>query len=154
MSNRGVLNLKESNNNTLVYEKVKFAGRHPTWVIISMINGKMHTVRLLFEPKAENQAIELYQDIKRDLNNKYFVSNDDFANFKYPYEEGDGYETLAIKSGSATYAAYWFFVRPGEDDPEIQNGIWLEIDTDLFTILAYQDGRLIKGVVEKIKGDY
>lgn len=154
MIGRGTLDVKESTKEILLYEKVRFAGRTTKWIMIGFVNNKMHTVRIFFKTDVANKSIDLYQAIKRELNEKYFISTSDYVDFKSPYEEGDGYEITAVRTGAADYSCYWFFTRPGEEDPEMQNIIWLELDTELYVILGYQDGRLIKTVTAKSKSDY
>lgn len=150
----GKFSQKNSTKTFLMFTDVRFAGRTPVAITFGMVNNKMHTARVYYTAEVPNLTLDLYQDIKGELNTRYFVSTADYANFKSPYSEGDGYEISAIKLGAASYSCYWFFTRPGEQDPEVTNVLWLEIDTDLYVILGYQDGRLIKTVRKDVEDDY
>lgn len=53
------------------------------------------------------EARGTYSDLKQALIGKYGEPDNDFAFFKSPYYEGDGYEESAIKLGKGVFSAFW-----------------------------------------------
>jgi hypothetical protein len=101
-------------------------------------------VSVYFKPPLEARTRQRYDDIKGELNGKYFVTTSDYRLLKSPSLDGDGYEMSAVRQGLATISAYWMFDRIDG----YQNSISREIDEDLCVVLAYQDGKLIKEKIE------
>lgn len=140
---------KHSTEDILIFNGLKFAGRDIQFMLFSFTNNKFHTSRVVLVSELESKTVELYNEIKGELNEKYFTTKSDYEFYKSPYEKGDGYTESAIKLGKAEFSAFWKFKNP--NSPEGQNIISLEINPSLSISLGYQDGVLIKEVVSKTK---
>lgn len=143
------LDTKDSDDNTLVFSGVKFAGRETFLIVFNFVNNKFHTAKVLIPSSLPSKAILLYNEIKSELNEKYYLTLDDFENYEYPYEKGDGYTESAIKLGKATFTAFWVFSNT--NSTEDKNSISLQVTETLDILLTYQDGALIKEAVQKRK---
>lgn len=139
-----ILDKKNSDSSIVVVDAAKFAGRQTSYIVLQFINDKFHTAVVSFKSDLEAKVVDLYETMETELNEKYFKTDSDFKNFKYPYKEGDGYEITAIKVGKATFASFWNF--PREDG--FTNSIYLTISENLLVKLRYQDGKLIEEAVE------
>lgn len=142
---------KNSNETRLVFDNVKFAGRDASFMSFSFINNKFHTGAVSIAPNLKSQIIDLYNEIKSELNEKYFVTKDDFEIYKSPYEKGDGYYETAIKLGKASFSSYWMFENPKSNKEDQKNTISLKITETLNISIKYQDGILIDEAVDKSK---
>jgi hypothetical protein len=131
----------------LILEGLRFAGRPVSFIRVSFFRDQFHTASIYYKPSLDAKTQELFDNIKTELNGKYFVTNSDYRLFKSPYSDGDGYEMSAVRQGLGTISAYWIFDRPDG----YQNVISLKIDEDLYVVLAYQDGCLIKEQIEADK---
>lgn len=140
----GKIDLENCSEKKLIFDNVKFAGRMSQFVLFSFVNNKFHTAKVIIKEPLESKVVDVYNDIKTELNTKYFKTTDDFENYKSPYEKGDGYTETAIKVGKLTIAAYWTFKNPNSD---AENLISLEIDEKMLIKIGYQDGLLIKEAV-------
>src|ERR687884_1112783 len=142
-----VLDTKHSTENKLIVDGAEFGGRKTAFIALLFTDNKLHTAKVYFVPRLESKVFELYDEIKSEINDKYYVTKNDYRLFKYPYEDGDGYETQAIKLGKASIASFWSFPRSDGH----KNSISLEINETLIVILSYQDGLLIEEAIEKQK---
>jgi hypothetical protein len=145
---------KHTDADQIVVEGLTFGGREVSFIKLSFYKDELHTASVYYKAPLDAKTQDLYDDIKADLNQKYFVTTQDYRNFNSPYTDGDGYEMDAVRQGLATISAYWHFNRADG----FKNVISLEIDEHLFVILGYQDGKLIKEAVnaekEKNSKDY
>jgi hypothetical protein len=135
----------------LVFTGLKFAGRNALLMRFSFVNNKFHTGTAAFTSDLESKVVDLYNDIKGEINEKYHQSTSDYEQYKYPYEKGDGHTETAIKLGKASFATYWFFKHPISGNKDYQNSITLEISSNLTISITYQDGMLINEAIEKKK---
>ena len=143
----GTLNEKDASDTSIVLEKAEFAGKTTFAIILQFVDDKFHTAKVVFKPTLEARVFELYDSVKKDINDKYYKTEKDYKFFKSPYEDGDGYETTALKVGKATFTALWTF----KQTDDFTNSVSLEINESLFVILNYQDGKLIKQAIDKQK---
>ena len=143
----GTIDEKRSSETSIVIDSPDFAGKTPLFIILQFINDKFHTAKVAFRPSLEAKTFELYDSIKKDINDKYYKTDKDYKFFKSPYYDGDGFETQAIRVGKGTVEALWTF-KPSESQ---STTITLEIDTTLVVLLNYQDDNLIKEAIEKQK---
>jgi len=135
------LNKQYSTEESLAFEGAMFAGRQTAIILFSFVNNKFYTASVFIIPSLESEAIELFNTIKEELDEKYFSTREYFETYKYPYEKGDGYTESAIKQGKASFIAFWAFQ---DADSSNKNFISLEIGKSLSIIITYQDGNLIK----------
>lgn len=143
------LNKESSGDDFMAFQNVKFAGREALFISFKFVDNKFHTSSVLFTSTLESKAIELYNDIKDELNEKYYKTESDFETYKYPYEKDDGHVETAIKIGKATFSSFWGFKN--SNDENITNYISLIISETLSIILSYQDSILLKIAIEREK---
>jgi hypothetical protein len=138
------LDLENSDNNQLFFEGAKFAGRDPLFILFKFVDNKFHTACVLIKPKLESQTIDLYNEIKDEINEKYYKTSEDYETYKYPYEKNDGHTETAIELGKASFSSYWKFNASSKD-----NYIALSITEGLHIKISYQDGMLVQIAVER-----
>lgn len=129
----------------LMYQITKFGGRDAVAVGLKYDKNQLYKAMVCYRTPLEANTLELYENIKADINTKYYTSDNNYKQFTYPYSEGDGHEITAIKLGLANIAAFWQFER---SDGE-KNWIQLEIKESLVIFLNYIDGKIHKEVVGK-----
>ena len=143
------LDIKNSKNNKLIFDNLKFGGRQTSFIKLEFFQDKFYGAAVYYSSRLESQVEDLYSSIKSDLNSKYYSTDVDYRNFKSPYFDGDGYETQAIKLGKATIMSAWEF--PQSDGNK--NSIFLRITEDLSIRLTYYCGKIAEQAeaVEKNK---
>jgi hypothetical protein len=129
---------KNSTKDVLIYDDVTVGGRKTSFVKFQFYKDQFYAAIAYYRPTLEARTIELYDQIKSDINSKYYVSDKDIKSFDYPYEDGDGHEITALRVGKATIVSGWVF--PQKDGKE--NSIYLRITDDLFVKLSYYCGVL------------
>lgn len=139
----GVIDLENSNEKVLVLKNFVFANRKSYFMIVLFFNNQMYRAAVVFKPSVEAKTVELFDELVAEISEVY-GEGQVYRNFKTPYKEGDGYEVTAIKTGHASYSAFWF-VNSSEGR---KNGISLTIDENASVTLTYEDGELTKKVVE------
>lgn len=140
---------KNSTDDCLIFDGLKFAGRDIGFMMFSFTNNKFHTSKVALISELESKTVDLYKEIKAELNEKYFTTKSDYEFYKSPYEKGDGYTESAIKLGKAEFSSYWEFKNPFSTTEK--NIISLVIKPSLTILIGYQDGILINEVVSKSK---
>lgn len=143
----GKIDNRISNAESFFVDGANFGGRKAHMMILGFVNDKFHTASVLFMPDLEPKVFELYEQIKKEISDKYGKPQEDFKYFEKPYFFGDGSETQAIRLGKADIASYWVFERPDG----FKNFLVLSISENLRVRLGYQDGKLIKESVEEVK---
>jgi hypothetical protein len=129
---------KNSNNSKLKYNGVKVGGNETLFATFYFYKDQLMGVTSVFSPNLEARIFDLYNRIKLDINSKYYVTKQDYKSFKYPYENGDGHETTAIKLGKADILSVWNFLQPDGS----KNQIILSITEKLKVELFYDCGRI------------
>lgn len=129
-----------SNPTFLVFNNVSLGRRKASIFYVRLVDNKAYQATFLFDQEIEAKAIDYYNDLVADINDVYGTGKS-YKTFKSPYEDGDGYEITAIKTGKAEYTTYWID----------ENAISAEINTDVAIKLTYQDSNLIKLAVQKQK---
>jgi hypothetical protein len=128
------------------------------WVFSFTSKGLLHTASISLKPSNDPQIWELYEDISKDLAEKYGMQTGEREKWLYPYNASDKYShgITALKLGKADIRKTWFFENetPSTDD---DNALQISITDDIHVNVRYQDGKLIQEVVkenaEKRKGD-
>jgi len=140
--------------NSIIFTGVKFAGHKVNVIIFQFVNNKFHTAKVLLSSPYESGVIDLYNDIKSGINERYYVTDGDYERYDEPYYKDDGYTISAIKLGKANFSAYWEFSNSRSDKEDDSNTISVEISQSLSVIISYQDGVLINEVIKKNNKDY
>ncbi len=142
------LDEKNSTDTVMYFYGVTFAGRDTSFVMLLFVNGKFSKAAVYIKPKLDAFTIRTYQEIKEELNAKYFKTIDDFELYDEPYQENDGYTETGISVGKVKFSSFWSFKdsKDGEED-----FISLRISEELDIIINYEDGDLTKELVNKIK---
>lgn len=137
------LDNKYSDTNHLVFDGIKFAGRETLFIRFEFVDKKFHTATAFFKPNLSSKTIDLYNEIKSEINEKYYITEEDFEIYRSPYEKGDGYTESAIRLGKASFSAFWKYKNTNTTE-DVNNYIALEINENLNIELSYQDGVLVK----------
>jgi hypothetical protein len=147
-SKGGILDTKYSKPDVLIYDNIKFATRKTSFVACHFTNDKLCECVIYMKADLESNTTNLYNVIKNELNKKYYESDVTFEQYKYPYEKGDGFTENAISLGKATFITYWF-ENSSEQFGENINFVILEITSDMYIKILYQDAELSKGAKDK-----
>lgn len=142
-----ILDEDNSDDNALFFNGIKFAGRETLFIMFMFYENGFANATVLIKPKLEAHTISLYSEIKGEINEKYFVSQEDYEIYESPYEKDDGYVETAISVGKATFSCYWTF----KDEDNIEDYISLRINEDLNIVLTYENSYLMEQLVKKNK---
>jgi hypothetical protein len=137
---------RHSDPKTLVYSGGQMGGRDISMLLLLFGKGGFTKAAVYFDAK-ESRVIDDYNEFKSMLSAKYGEPSNDFKFFESPYEEGDGYETQAIRLRKATFASYWRFPVPGKED----NILGLKITDDLQISVVYENSSRMDEVVNSTK---
>lgn len=140
-----ILDSENSDQDTLLYNGVKFAGRETELVLLLFFEGKFCKGVVFIKPKLESMIVETYRQIRDEINGKYYLSESDYETYISPYEENDGYTELAISLGKANFSCFWNFENP----EGLDNYISLEINENLQIKIGYENGNLMDLLVKK-----
>jgi hypothetical protein len=124
-------------NKDLYFKHLTLGIRKASNLYVSFVDDKAYEGQFEFEPDFESNTIELYNALVTDINNAYGIRGIANKSFKKPYEEGDGYEITALKTGNATYDTLW---KDGDNYISLQ--ILVDDDGSLTLRLYYTDGKL------------
>lgn len=147
LSREGVIFDEEnSSEDVLFFDGLKFGGRQTSYVFLLFVNNKFTKSSVVITPKLDAFAIDLYKEIKTEINSKYYETEDDFEIFEEPYYEDDGYTETGIRVGKISFSSYWKFTdqNGGKDD-----FIAMRITEDMQIIISYEDGDLSDEMVDK-----
>lgn len=136
----GILDLDNSTDDSLIFDNLKFAGRETIFSAFHFIDDEFCRAMVFLKANLESRTIELYQQIKEEITQKYYITNQDFENYQYPYEKNDGHTETAISMGKASFSSFWRFKndKATEDDY-----ISIKIDENFHIIVIYENGRLM-----------
>lgn len=134
----GILDLENVNEDSLIFDNLKFAGRDTTFVAFHFVQDKFCRAMVFLKANLESQTVTLYKHIKEEINERYYQTADDFENYEYPYEKNDGHIETAISLGKATFSSYWTFKNNKENDY-----ISVKIDENFHIIIVYESGQLM-----------
>ncbi|MBL7987929.1 MAG: hypothetical protein JNJ94_07705 [Chlorobi bacterium] len=130
---------ENSDTSHLFFDGGTFIGRSVEYYMFNTYPSTgLNTASVFFEKPLEAKVIEKYDEIKAVIIKKFGKPDNDFKYFKSPYEEGDGYETSAIRQGKGTIMTYW--------KKQDKNGgnvlLMLQITESLQIMLSYQNAAL------------
>lgn len=78
------------------------------YVIKTPITAQVWKVSIYFPKRTSwSQLTSDYKEYTDIITNKYGSRSKEYKFFESPYEDGDGYELIALKVGKATYSTYW-----------------------------------------------
>jgi hypothetical protein len=136
-----------SDNDILFFNGIKFAGRETTFIVLYLFENKFSKASVFIKPKLEAQTIALYQEIKSEINSKYFISKKDYENYSSPYEKDDGHTETAISLGKASFSCFWSFKNDTQEDDYIS----LCINENMSITISYENGYLTGQRVKRDK---
>lgn len=140
---------------SLSFENVRFGGNKTLLVMCQFTDdNKMHTCHIFVEPSDCKEIFSKYDEIVKDLSDKYGTSEKTLEDYKYPYSIDDKYNhtEVLVKRGYVTMLTLWTFdSRNTPDNTEDDNGIMVSLDKTCSVKVTYQDGLLIDEAVAKSK---
>lgn len=142
------IDFESSTKDVLFFKGITFAGREVQLISFEFANDKFHTGNVILKPQVENKVIELYNDIKADLTQKYSSSSKTVETYDSPYKKGDGNTETAIRLGKAHFSSTWIFKNQKPDKKNFQNSISLAITFKMNVQITYQDGVLFNDAQE------
>ncbi|HCM35513.1 hypothetical protein [Chryseobacterium sp.] len=136
----GILDSENSNDDSLIFDNLKFAGRDTIFIAFHFVQDKFCRAMVFVKANLESRTVTLYKQIKEEVNEKYYKTVDDFENYEYPYEQNDGHVETAISLGKANFSSYWAF----KNDKNKENDyISAKIDENFNIIIIYENGELM-----------
>lgn len=137
------------------YDDFEFTGRDVYEADFYFLDNKLCRVKIIFRDNYHSPYIlaEEYEQIKNEINSKYFVSDNDYIKYNPPAYENDDFENthiMNIERQLIEYATFWNF----ESDSDYDNYIILKMSKDLRRVILYEDGNLYKKYLEKKKNEW
>lgn len=145
-----VVDFENTDNENIIFNGLKFAGRETVFIIFKFFDNKFHTAYVFIKPKLESYVINLYTEIKDEINHKYYITEEDYETYKFPYEKNDNYTETAISLGKASFSSFWKF-KNRDTFENIYNYITLDVTENLDIRICYQDGILAELCMAKQK---
>ena len=139
-----VFDEKLSDNDCLFFNGVKYEGRATTLVLLHFVNDKFAKGSAFMKAANENEILPMFRQLVNEINAKYYITDQDYANYTAPFEKDDGYSITAIAKDKLTVSAYWNFVSANKEDDYIT----ARINNDMEIIVSYEDGYLMNLLVE------
>jgi hypothetical protein len=140
-----ILESVDDENDALFCNGAKFAGRETEMMLFLSFDNQFCKGVVYVKPSLESKVIDLYNQIRNEINQKYFKTDLDYEFYTSPYEKDDGYTESAISLGKADFSCYWNFENIGT----IENTISLIISEKLEIVISYENGNLMKLLVER-----
>ena len=132
----------EDTEDRMYFSRFYIANRKVDNSCFYFIDNKFCRVRITFDYNNNiYPALELYNMIKEEISNKYYVSDNDYVKYTPPAYEDDDFDTMhenSVRKGLIEYACYWNF--PSEYDED--NYIILRMMSDLSIQINYEHGHL------------
>lgn len=137
-----------STDDVLFFTGISFAGRQTTLIMLLLVNDKFCKSSVFIKPKLDAHIVAIYNEIKSELNSKYFITDLDYEIYDEPYERNDGYTESGISIAKINFSCYWKFIdeQGGKED-----FISLRISEDLEIVINYEDGDLINELTTQVK---
>jgi len=140
---------ENSNLETLFFNGIRFGGRETIFTMLSFYEDKFSKASVYIKANLEAYTVSLYEEIKDEINSKYFVSTEDYETYKSPYEKNDGYTETAISIGKANFSCYWNFQNSNAMDDYVS----VSINENMNIIISYENGFLIDLLVKERKAN-
>jgi hypothetical protein len=134
MKTKGYDLLKTDNNSetNLEFGTVNYAHRQTQAFAVEFVDNKCYEAVFYFKPEKDPKTIDYYNNLVRDINDVYGPGKPT-KKIRYPYEEGDGQEIIALEGGYADFNTDWV-------DDNNKNLIEVKIashDSDLTVLVLY-----------------
>jgi hypothetical protein len=142
---------ENSKKNILIFKGVTFGGRETQFISFEFVNDKFYIGTVMIGSPIEFKTVSLYNDIRSDLNTKYFNASKTVETYDSPYKKGDNNTDVAIKLGKANFSSFWYFKNPKSARKDIVNSITLSITFKMLVKIVYQDGVLNNDAQELLK---
>ena len=143
----------KSDYNNLLFHDIKLAGRECK-VTLRLIDGKLCRVEISITQYGHfTKDIELYNQIKSELNAKYYITENDFIEYHPPAYFDDNFEETHeqnIKRRLIEYTAFWNFSSNGDYD----DYIFIKITNEFTIKIIYEHGDLNRKFIEKQKSEW
>jgi hypothetical protein len=137
----GTLDPAGKDPNYIQFSNVNLGHRPSYYFFVYFDDDKAYRAGFIFKSELEARSVDYYNALVKDINDVYGTGKS-YKNFKEPYTDGDGYETLAISLGKANFSTTWL---SGD------NKIDVFINSKLSTVLNYYDGKLNEAAEQKKK---
>lgn len=146
---KGWIDISDMTNPDMrIFSGLQFAGQNTEFISIHFLEKKFYKATIFFEKTGlPNTVVPLFEDIKNDLNGKYYKTIEDYRDFDSPSLALLGAEDIAISSGKADYKCFWRFTSDNQTD----DFIWIRITQDLRVILSYEHGESSEIASERAK---
>lgn len=139
--------------NTIKIYYIELAGRDTKCVFFNFYQNQLCSVEIVYVPEFEDKIIEEYNSIKKEISNRYYVSENDFFEFEPPhYPTNDFSEIIkALNKGHLKIECWWNF----KSDTDLDDYISIKISSDEKIHLKYENSELTKKYIENLKlSDY
>jgi hypothetical protein len=142
---------ENSKKDVLFFKGIPFAGRDVQFISFEFVNNKFYTGTVVLNSTGEFKTVSLYNEVRSELNTKYFNASKTIEAYDSPYKKGDGNTETAIKLGKVNFSSYWYFKNPKSSRKDIVNSIFLSITYKMVIKIIYQDGVLNNEAIELSK---
>jgi hypothetical protein len=124
---------KRSDSSYLFFNEQNFGGRETLFILFKFYKNQFYTVSVFIRPAFEQKLTDLYTDLKKELETKYFKSKE------YP---------------KVPLGLLWEFKNKNSNE-DIYNTIIMEVTERMNIKLTYQDGLLILPILkaQKVKSN-
>ncbi|HEY6144040.1 MAG TPA: hypothetical protein VIV55_11555 [Flavobacterium sp.] len=126
---------ENSTDDVLYFNGLTSDGLNKALIILFFENEKFCKSTMQIKPKNNTSVIQDYKKIKRELNSKYFITNNCLETYEKPYEENDGYTETGISLGKVIYKSHWSFPRAKGLS---EDSVSLKISNDFTIIVNYE----------------
>ena len=135
--------------NSIIINWIEIAGRKTDKIIFNFFEDKLCSTEAIFDPQFEEKLIEEYSEMKNEISNKYFKSENDYFEYEPPhYPTDDYYETIkALEKGHLKIECWWNF----STNTDFDNYIILKISPNEKIHLKYAYTELNRKYIEKLK---
>ncbi len=145
LERNGTYNEINSDDITMTYEGIIFGGRQTEFIMFTFFDNQFCKASVYIKPYLESKVVEIFNQIKSEINSKYFITKKDYETYDFPYEKNDGHTETAISLGKAEFISFWNFGNGRDTDDYIV----LKIDENLNIVISYEDGVLLDKLVKK-----
>lgn len=128
--------------NTVNISYIEIAGRKAKEVFFNFYQDQLCSTEIVYEPEFDDKIIEEYNSIKKEISNRYYVSENDFFEFEPPhYPTNDFSEIIkALNKGHLKIECWWNF----KSDTDLDDYISIKISSDEKIHLKYENSELTK----------
>lgn len=135
--------------NSIEISWIEVAGRKAYKIIFNFFEDMLCSSEAIFDPEFDEKLLEEYNQMKKEISNKYFQSENDYFEFEPPHYPTDDYsETIkALEKGHLKIECWWNF----ETNTEFDNYIILKISKKERIHLKYEYTELNRKYIENLK---